>query len=119
MTLTPGPSVSAERRVRPPGFPSQSLVAEVYGKVAGCVCSYPIDAPTPQEEYAAIRPVFRALLELEDLSVGTHYVNVLAVYPEHRGKGIGSRLLAQAEGLAQSATMSLIVSDASRNAVRP
>ena len=97
---------------------TKSLVAEVGGKVAGCVSSYRIDAPTSPEDYAGAQPVFRPLIELEDMVVGSHYVNVLAVYPEHRGKGIGSRLLEQAEGLNESATMSLIVSDSNRDAMR-
>ena len=45
-------------------------------------------------------------------------MNVLAVYPEHRGKGIGSRLLEQVEDLNKDATMSLIVSDANLGAMR-
>ncbi|MEX3007194.1 GNAT family N-acetyltransferase [Hoeflea sp. TYP-13] len=96
----------------------KSLVAEVYGHVAGCVSSYPIEAPTPQKEYADTPPVFRALLELEDLAVGTHYINVLAIYPEHRGKGLGTMLLSQAEGMAAGRGMSLIVCDANRDAQR-
>ena len=97
---------------------TKSLVAEMGGKVTGCVSSYMIDAPTAPEDYAGVPSVFRPLLELEDMVVGSHHVNVLAVYPEHRGKGIGSRLLTQAENLVEGATMSLIVSNANRDARR-
>ena len=45
-------------------------------------------------------------------------LTLLAVYPEHRGKGVGSRLLTQAEGLIEGATMSLVVSNANRDARR-
>ena len=97
---------------------TKSLVAAVDGKVAGCVSSYPIDAPASPEDLAGVNPVFRPLLELEDMVVGSHYVNVLAVYPEHRGKGIGSRLLTQAEELPHGDRMSLIVSDSNTGAMQ-
>ena len=97
---------------------TRSLVVEVGGKVAGCVCSFPIDAANTAEELDSVNPVFRPLLELEDMVVGSRYINVLAVYPEHRGKGIGSRLLIQAEALARGRKMSLIVSDSNRDALR-
>ncbi|MDA4847692.1 GNAT family N-acetyltransferase [Hoeflea poritis] len=97
---------------------TKSMVAEKDGKVTGCVSSYMIDAPSTEKDHAGAPAVFRPLLELEDMVVGSHHVNVLAVYPEHRGNGIGSRLLAQAEGLIEGATMSLIVSNANRDARR-
>ncbi|WP_419906302.1 GNAT family N-acetyltransferase [Hoeflea sp.] len=97
---------------------TKSLVAEMDRKVTGCVSSYMIDAPSTPEDHAGAPAVFRPLLELEDMVVGTHYVNVLAVYPEYRGKGIGSRLLTEAEGLVEGATMSIIVSNANRDARR-
>ncbi len=97
---------------------TKSLVVEMGGRVAGCVCSYPIDAPNDPQDHASVNPVFRPLLELEDLVVGSRYINVLAVYPEHRGKGIGSRLLAQTEALSRGRRMSLIVSDANPDAIR-
>lgn len=97
---------------------TKSLVVEMGGKVAGCVCSYPIDAANSAEDHGSTNPIFRPLLELEDLAVGTRYINVLAVYPEHRSKGIGSRLLIQAEALSRGRRMSLIVSDTNRDAIR-
>ena len=57
--------------------------------------------------------------ELENLAPGTWYVNVLATYPEQRGKGIGTRLLAVAETLASGAKgLSIIVSDGNVGARR-
>lgn len=47
-------------------------------------------------------PLFRPLQELENQALESWYVNVLACYPEHRGKGTGSRLLGVAEEIAQS-----------------
>ena len=80
--------------------------------------AYTDDAPNDPEDLEGVNPVFRPLLELEDLIVGSRYINVLAVYPEHRGKGIGSRLLTQAEALSRGRRMSLIVSDSNHGAIR-
>ena len=46
--------------------------------------------------------MFVPLQELENLAPGTWYVNVLAAYPEHRGKGYGRALLGIAERIAAS-----------------
>jgi ribosomal protein S18 acetylase RimI-like enzyme len=57
-------------------------------------------------------PLFRPLQELENQALESWYVNVLACYPEHRGKGIGSRLLGVADEIARSegtGRMSVIV----------
>ena len=65
--------------------------------------------------------MFVPLQQLEDLAPGTWYVNVLATYPEFRGKGFGSGLLSIAEALAADTRrqgLSLIVSDANRGARR-
>ena len=66
----------------------------------------PIDPDTP----APVRP----LEELERLAPATWYINVLAVLPEHRGRGLGGRLLALAERIAADEALtglSLIVPD--------
>jgi ribosomal protein S18 acetylase RimI-like enzyme len=63
--------------------------------------------------------MFVPLQELENLAPGTWYVNVLAAYPEQRGKGHGTRLLAVADSLAAEANaagLSIIVSDANTGA---
>lgn len=46
---------------------------------------------------------FVALQELENLACGTWYVNILGVYPEFRGQGVGAAMLARADELAQAA----------------
>jgi len=56
--------------------------------------------------------LFRPLQELENQALESWYVNVLACYPEYRGKGHGSRLLRLAEQIAQDENlknMSVIV----------
>ena len=61
------------------------------------------------------------LQELENLAAGSWYVNVLAAYPEHRGKGLGTALLDLAGAKALKLgrpSLSIIVSDANRGARR-
>jgi ribosomal protein S18 acetylase RimI-like enzyme len=73
----------------------------------------PIDPDTP--------PIFVPLLELEALAPGSWYLNVLATYPDFRGKGLGAALLAHAESIARQAgraTISLIAEDTHHDALR-
>jgi ribosomal protein S18 acetylase RimI-like enzyme len=49
--------------------------------------------------------LFRPLQELENQALESWYVNVLACYPYHRGKGLGSRLLDLAEEIARNEGM--------------
>jgi ribosomal protein S18 acetylase RimI-like enzyme len=61
------------------------------------------------------------LQELENLAPGTWYVNVLAVRPQFRGLGLGTRLLAHADEAGRALGkrgMSVIVSDANPGARR-
>jgi ribosomal protein S18 acetylase RimI-like enzyme len=63
--------------------------------------------------------MFVPLQELENLVPGTWYVNVLAVQPDLRGRGLGTRLLAPADERGRSlgkSGMSVIVSDANTGA---
>jgi ribosomal protein S18 acetylase RimI-like enzyme len=66
-------------------------------------------------------PMFRPMQELENLAPGSWYVNVLAVVPTHRDRGLGGKLLELAERIAREAghkAMSIIVSDANAGARR-
>ena len=66
------------------------------GRVAAGLIGYPLpDRPEPIPD--TMPPMFVPLQELENLAPGTWYVNVLAAYPEHRGQGCGTALLAVAE----------------------
>lgn len=97
-----------------------AVMIDAGGAAAGCLIGYAIAdevAPVP----ADIPAMFRPLLELENLAPGSWYVNVLAVMPQHRAKGFGSRLLAVADELGRAAgkrAMSVIVSDANAGARR-
>jgi ribosomal protein S18 acetylase RimI-like enzyme len=97
-----------------------AVVIEHEGKAAGCLIGYAIsDAPEPiPDDYPAM---FRPLQELENLAPGTWYVNVLAVLPAFRNRGLGARLLERAEETGRAAGlrgMSIIVSDGNAGARR-
>lgn len=98
-----------------------AVVAEQAGRVAGALVAYRLaDEPEPIDP-DEVPAMFVPLLELENLAPGTWYVNVLAVYPEFRGRGIGSRLLEVASDQARKAGCpgeSIIVSDANEGACR-
>lgn len=63
--------------------------------------------------------MFVPLQQLENLAPGTWYVNVLAVRPQLRGLGLGTKLLAFADETGRALGkrgMSVIVSDANAGA---
>lgn len=89
-----------------------AIIAESAGKTVAALVGYPLGEPEPIEETdpALLVP----LHELMQMAPHTLYVHALAAYPEHRGRGVGAALLAQAEELAAAdglSRLSLIVSD--------
>ena len=98
-----------------------AVVREDADRVVSALIGYPLpDAPEPIN-YDDMPKMFVPLQELENLVPGTWYVNVLATYPEFRGKGYGSDLLTIAEQLAADtgrSGLSIIVSDANAGARR-
>jgi ribosomal protein S18 acetylase RimI-like enzyme len=97
-----------------------ALIAELAGKPAGALIGYPLG-----EELEPIADALPALLvplhELTSLALNTWYVHALAAHPEHRGRGLGTALLAEADRLAARAGtpgLSLIVSDTNTGARR-
>jgi ribosomal protein S18 acetylase RimI-like enzyme len=113
-------AIGRERARREAGSFSyrNTVVAESEGRVAAGLIGYPIaDTPEP----ANLPPMAVPLQELEDLVPGTWYVNVLAAYPEHRGRGYGTALLGIAEQLARQTRrrgMSIIIADTNTGARR-
>lgn len=103
-------AVGVRRAARDAGAFSwrNAVVAEVGGRVAGAVIAYEIAAAEPLD---GVPPLFRPLQALENRAVGTTYVNVLAVYPAFRRRGV-ARALLDAACAAGTAGASLIVADA-------
>ena len=98
-----------------------ALMAESGGSIAGCLIGYELAREPEPIDFAQTPPMFVPMLELENLAPGTWYVNVLATYPDRRGRGIGGRLLDIAESRGREASLaglSIIVSDANSGARR-
>lgn len=96
-------------------------VAEVGGDVAGALVGYAIDDPVDPVSVAEASDLVRPLMELEAEAPGFWYVNVLAVFAEYRGRGIGQALLANADALGRAAGtkgMAIIVASENEGAVR-
>ncbi|SED41991.1 GNAT family N-acetyltransferase [Rhodobacter sp. 24-YEA-8] len=115
-------ALGRERAVRATGNFSYSnaWLAETDGAVAACLLGYAAETE-PGPIAPDMPPIFVPLLELEALAPGSWYLNVLASYPEFRGKGLGSALLAQAEIIAAAAghdSISLIAADTHLDALR-
>lgn len=114
--------VGRRRAARPEGGFSyrNATIIEQRGECAGCLIGYEIpDQPEPIG--SDLPAMFVPLQELENLAPGTWYVNVLAVRPQFRGLGLGTRLLDLADetGRARGKRgMSVIVSDANPGARR-
>ncbi len=114
--------VGADRARRSSGGFSftNALVTEDRDLVTGMVLSYPIDT-APEDDPDALPAPIAPFVELEKHSVGTWYINALATFPGHRGRGLGSSLLAAAERLAREngkSTMSIQVYAQNTGAVR-
>ena len=96
-------------------------VAEIDGVIAGALTGRLIPIPYERGDSADLPDVFAPLLELEAVAAGSWYLTIVSVYPEFRGRGLGSALLGKAEEiarLAEVAQMSLIVEEANAGALR-
>lgn len=90
--------------------PNTALIAEIDGEVAGGIITYDIGRE-PEEMSPDVDPVITPLIELENMALGTHYINAVAVFPEHQGHGIGQMLLREVEKNASPNGLSLVVED--------
>jgi GNAT superfamily N-acetyltransferase len=92
----------------------QMTAAKVDGELAGMLLDYALNEPNSVTDIAESGPVIGPLLKLENRVSGSWYVNMLAVFRQFRGQGIGRKLLGEAErrAMAEGRTdMSLIVED--------
>ena len=80
------------------------VATDASGQFLGALNSLPhkalMKAPDdPLLDKARLRPIV-ALLELEEIPVDSYYVNIIAVYPQHRRSGAGAALMREAEAVA-------------------
>lgn len=97
-----------------------AAIIEHEGECAGCLIGYDIP-DEPQPIGADMPAMFLPLQELENLAPGTWYVNVLAVQPQFRGRGLGTQLLGLADAITTARATrgaSVIVADANTGARR-
>lgn len=95
-------------------------IIEHEGQAAGCLIGYEIPEQ-PEPIGPGIPAMFVPMQELENLAPGSWYVNVLAVAPQFRGHGLGTKLLALADDIAGNLgkrRLSVIVADTNRGARR-
>jgi ribosomal protein S18 acetylase RimI-like enzyme len=114
--------VGRRRAARPEGGFSyrNATIIEHRGACAGCLIGYEIPE-TPEPIGSDLPAMFVPLQDLENLAPATWYVNVLAVRPQFRSLGLGTRLLdfADETGHARGKRgMSVIVSDGNPGARR-
>ena len=110
-----GWDIGKQRAARETGSFSyrNAMIVEHDGAAAGTLIGYEIPEapePVPPETPA----IFVPLQELENLAPGTWYLNILAVLPQFRNFGLGSRLLALADETGMrlgKSGMSVVVAD--------
>lgn len=98
-----------------------AIVCETDGEVVAALIGFPLPDSSPPIDYDDIPAMYLPLFELENAAPGTWYVNFVATYAPHRGRGYGKALLDIAERLATDTGkrgVSLIVSDANAGARR-
>jgi ribosomal protein S18 acetylase RimI-like enzyme len=96
-----------------------ALIAEQAGRTIGALIGYPLGEEADHD--AALPALLVPLHELMSLAANTWYVHVLAAYPEHRGGGVGTALLREADRRAAATGtqgLSLVVSDTNTGARR-
>ncbi|WP_094709129.1 N-acetyltransferase [Hahella sp. CCB-MM4] len=111
--------VGAKRAAREEGGFSytNAKVIRIEEDIAGMVISYKLDDPYDIGDLADYPEPVRSLIQLEAKVPGSWYINAIATHENYRGRGIATKLMADAEMQARehgANTMSLIVSSENR-----
>ena len=91
------------------------------GEIAGMVLGYGQPESFGPVDSSEVHEVFRPLVELEAEAPGSWYLNIVAMFPEYRGRGLGTGLLDHADALAKATgagLLSLIVDSDNHGARR-
>ncbi|MGD9652568.1 MAG: GNAT family N-acetyltransferase [Candidatus Dadabacteria bacterium] len=94
-------------------------VAESDGKIAGMMVAFPMDRPYDPATNRETDPVLLPYSKLEQH--GSYYISGMALFPEHRGMGIGTKFLEIAEEKAAECNLpkiSLIVFEENEGALK-
>lgn len=83
-------------------------LALLENRIAGMLLAYRLPAAEDAQDLEQFPAFIRPLIELEQCVPGSFYINMLAVYPEYRGRGVGTLLMSLADGLAAQAGCGLI-----------
>jgi len=97
------------------------VICEENGQVLGMLLSMAQPAPYELPNLNELPPQVKPLIELEALAPGSYYINAIGTYEHCRGRGIGTRLMGEAEKLSAAQginTLSLIVASENRSAER-
>ena len=95
------------------------IVAESGGKIAGMMVAFPMDRPDDPGTSGETDPVLAPYGRLEQYN--SYYISGMAIFPEHRGMGIGTKFLEIAEEKAARYNLpqlSLIVFEDNEGALR-
>ena len=84
-------------------------VAEWQEQVAGAFMGFSLPAPYDRVDLAEVNPVLRPMIEMEMTAAGCWLLQAIALFPEHRGKGFGPQLIAEACAVARAAGHARIV----------
>ncbi|MDZ5697737.1 GNAT family N-acetyltransferase [Chelativorans sp. M5D2P16] len=93
-----------------------ALVAEIDGEVVGASIGFRVPESILQEEPP--HPALAPLLALQQRAVGNWFVDSLAVYRAHRGKGIARALLGHEVSRGEGRPLSLIAESCNATALR-
>lgn len=92
-------------------------IAEIAGEIVGMIAAFPMETEDSSNSEKDVDPILAPYTKLEQPN--SYYIAGMAVFPEHRGKGIGSKFLEiaerQAKGLGLN-QISLIVFEGNRGA---
>ena len=78
------------------------LVAEFQDKFVGAFFGFSVEDPYPEIDLEAMPECFRPCIELEKIASGCWLLQVIAILPQHRGKGLARQLLDKAESVAKA-----------------
>ncbi len=98
-----------------------SLIAEAGGEVAGLMLGYKLPDPYEMPDLAKVPEAIVPLLKLEAEVPGYWYLNILAVYPEFRRRGIARLLMSVVDELGRTASckgLSLIAASGNGHALQ-